>query len=83
MAKYQKKKKVIDLHTLVEGFGMMLEGKALSWFQMLQPSHYRSLKDLEKDFIMAFSKFGQKQNGLFLLYDLKQESKESIRDYAL
>ena len=25
-------KKVHDLHTLVEGFGLTMEGKALTWF---------------------------------------------------
>ena len=76
-------KKVTNLYTLVEGFGMMLEERALALFQMLQPSNYQSLKALEKDFIAAFSKIGHKHNGLSLLYGFKKESIESLRDYAL
>ena len=75
--------KVTDLHTLVEGFGMTLEGKALEWFHTLTPSDHPSLKALEKDFIATFSKIGQKHNGLSLLYEFKQESNESLRDYIL
>ena len=76
-------KRVTDLHTLVEGFGMTLEGKALEWFHTLTPSSFPSLKVLEKDFIAAFSKIGQKHDGLSLLYEFKQESSESMRDNAL
>ena len=43
-----------DLHTKVEGFGLTLEGRALSWFQTLDPSEYLSFEALEKDFIAAF-----------------------------
>lgn len=46
---------VDDLHCLVEGFGLTLEGKALSWFQTLNPSTYIDFNALEKDFIAAFS----------------------------
>ena len=36
---------VTDLHVLKEGFGLTLEGKALSWFQTLDiGSYYSSLK---------------------------------------
>ncbi len=49
---------VNDLHTKVEGFGLTLEGRALSWFQTLDPSEYLSFEALEKDFIAAFSKTG-------------------------
>lgn len=35
---------VYDLHTLVKGFGLTLEGKALSWFQTLDPAAFRKLQ---------------------------------------
>ena len=57
-------KQVHDLHTKVEDFDLNLEGQALSWFQMLNLSEYLSYKALEKDFIVAFSKKGLKQNVL-------------------
>ena len=47
-------KQVKDLHTQVEGFGLTLEGKALSWFQTLDPTLIESQNELEKDFIVAF-----------------------------
>ena len=62
---------------------MPLEGKALEWFHTLTPSSFPSLKAVEKDFIAAFSKIGQKHDGLSLLYEFKQESSESVRDYVL
>ena len=49
---------VSDLHVLKEGFGLTLEGKALSWFQTLDTSTYSSFESLEKDFIGAFTKTG-------------------------
>ena len=52
---------VSDLHVLKEGFGLTLEGKALSWFQTLDPSTYSNFESLEKDFIGAFTKTGIKQ----------------------
>ena len=62
---------------------MTLEGRVLEWFHTLTPSNYPSLKALEKDFIVAFSKIGQKHDGMLVLYEFKQESSESLRDYAL
>ena len=62
---------------------MTLEGKDLEWFRTLTPSNYPSLKALEKDFIATFSKIGRKHYGLTFLYEFKQESSESLRDYAL
>ena len=47
---------VTDLHTMVEGFGLTLEGQALSWFQTLDMFDYPSYEVLEKDFITTFSK---------------------------
>ena len=72
-----------DLHTKVEGFGLTLEGRALSWFQTLDPSEYLSFEALEKDFIVAaFSKTGLKHDVLSQIHGFKQESNEFVRDCA-
>ena len=42
----------------MEGFGLTLESKALSWFQTLEPDTYSDFLALEKNFIAAFSKMG-------------------------
>ena len=73
---------VDDLHCLVEGFGLTLEGKALSWFQTLDPLAFRDFHALERDFISAFTKTGIKHSVSQLIYDFKQEEKESVRDCA-
>ena len=41
-------KQITDLHTQVEGFGLTLEGKALSWFQTLEPEMFKKFEDLGK-----------------------------------
>ena len=73
---------VTDLHCLVEGFGLTLEGKALSWFQTLDPLAFGDFNALERDFISAFTKTGIKHSVSQLIYDFKQEEKESVRDCA-
>ena len=63
---------------------MTLEERVLEWFHTLISFDYPpSLKALEKDFITTFSKIGQKHSGMLLLYEFKQDSSESLRDYAL
>lgn len=49
---------VTDLHVLREGFGLTMEGTALSWFQTLDIGSYGSFEALEKEFIVAFTKMG-------------------------
>ena len=44
---------ITDHHTQVEGFGLTLESKPLSWFQTLEPHAYEEFAALEKDFIAA------------------------------
>ena len=71
-----------DMHTKVEGFGLMLEGRALSWFQTLNMFDYVTYKELERDFIAAFSKTGLKHDVLLQIHGFKQKSDESVRDGA-
>ena len=73
---------VHDLHTKVEGFGLTLEGRALSWFQMLNLFDYHSYEALEKDFIVAFSKMGLKHDVLSQIHGFEQKDDESVRDGA-
>ena len=67
-----------DLHVLKEGFGLTLEGKALSWFQTLDTGTYSSFESLEKDFIGAFTKTGIKHSVSTLITNFKQEEKETV-----
>ena len=73
---------ITDLHTQVEGFGLTLEGKALSWFQTLEPDTFREFEALENDFIAAFSKMGIKHNVVAQIYGFVQKENESVRDCA-
>lgn len=73
---------VTDFHTQYEGFGLMLEGKALSWFQTLEPTQYEQLEQVEEGFIMAFSKMGIKHNTVAQIYKFKQKPHETVKDCA-
>ena len=66
----------------MEGFGLTLESKALSWFQTLEPHAYKDFAALERDSIAAFSKMGIKHNVVAQIYAFKQKDNESIRDCA-
>ena len=70
------------MNTKVEGFGLTLEGRALSWFQTLDLSYYLTYEELEKDFIAAFSKIGLKHDVLSQIHGFKQKNDELIRDEA-
>ncbi|MCO5567204.1 hypothetical protein L7F22_020892 [Adiantum nelumboides] len=74
--------KVTDLHILVEGFGLTLEGKALSWFQTLDVGVYPTINALEKEFVAAFSKTGFKNDVLSQIHGFNQTEKETVRDCA-
>ena len=67
---------VTDLHVLKEGFGLTLEGKALSWFQTLDTGTYYDFETLKIDFIGVFTKTGIKHSIGSLITDFKKEEKE-------
>ena len=69
---------VTDTHTQIEGFGLTLESKALTWFQTLGPESKISLNRLEEDFIAAFSKMGIKHNVVAQIYSFFQKENESV-----
>ena len=65
-----------------KGLALTMEGKALSWFQTLEPHIKASVQDLEEDFISAFSKMGVKHNIVAKIYAFKQAPYETVRDCA-
>ncbi len=66
----------------MEGFGLTLEGRELSWFQTLEPTDYYEFKELEKDFISAFAKTGLKHDVLSQIHGFRQKEDETVRDCA-
>ena len=64
---------ITDLHTQVKGFRLTLEGKALSWFQTLEPDTFKDFEALENDFIATFLKMGIKHNVVALIYGFVQK----------
>ena len=75
-------KKVHDLHTLVEGFGLTMEGRALTWFQTQKTANFSSFAQLAKDFVREHTKSGLKHDVLSQIHRFKQEPNESVRDCA-
>ena len=71
---------VTDTHTQIEGFGLTLESKALTWFQTLGPKSKILLNRLEEDFIAAFSKIGIKHNAVAQIFSFQQQKYETVRD---
>ena len=71
--------KVYDLHTLVEGFVLTMEGKALTWFQTLKTTNYSSFMKLAKEFMAEHTKSGLKNDVLSQIYQFTQGFNETIR----
>ena len=72
------KEQVFDHHTQIEGFGLTLKGKSLSWFQNQEVEALMEFRGLEKDYIVAFSKMGIKHNAIAKIYAFKQKNHESV-----
>ena len=62
--KMDRAKKVHDLHTLVEGFGLTMEEKALTWFQTQKMAKFSSFTQLAKKFVREHTKSGLKHDVL-------------------
>ena len=75
-------KKVYDLHTLVEGFGLTMEGKALTWSQTLKMAKYSSFIKLAKELVREHTKSGLKNDVLSQIYQLKEGFDKTVRDCA-
>ena len=57
-------KKFHDLHTLVKGFGLTMEGKALTWFQTQKLAKFSFFTQLAKEFVREHAKSGLKHDVL-------------------
>ncbi|MCO5588037.1 hypothetical protein L7F22_041991 [Adiantum nelumboides] len=71
---------VDEVHTMVQGFGLTLEGKALRWFQSLGNSMLYDFEVLIAAFIKENTKTGIKHNILTQILDFKQREKETVKD---
>lgn len=71
---------VLGLHVLKEGFGLTMEGKALSWFQTLDIGSYHSFEALEREFITDFIRTGIKHDVSNLLTNFKQNENKTVKD---
>ena len=69
-----------NVHTMVQAFGLTMEGRALAWFQTLKPSVLYDFKVLVKQFIEAHSKIGIKHNTVTLILGFQQNKKETVRE---
>ena len=68
------------MHTMVQGFGLTLEGKALLWFQSLGNSVLYDFEVLIAAFIREHTKMGIQHNTLTQILDLKKKEKETVQD---
>ena len=80
LSKLFVREQVSDQHTQIEGFGLTLEGKYLSWFQNQVVESLIEFRGLEKDFIATFSKMGIKHNVVAQIYAFKKKDNEFVRD---
>ena len=71
---------VEDMHTMVQGFGLTLEGKALRWFQSLSNATLYDFEILVEAFIKENTKTGIKHNTLTQILDFKQKERETVKD---
>ena len=65
---------------MVQGFGLTLEGKALSWFESLSNSVLYDFEIVIDAFIKENMKTRIKHNTLTQILNFKQKEKETVRD---
>ena len=71
---------VDDVHTMVQGFGLTLEGKALRWFQSLSNATLYDFEVLIEAFIKENTKTGIKHNALTQILGSQQKEQETVKD---
>ena len=71
---------ITDVHTMVQGFGLTMMGKALAWFQTLKPSMIYDFETLVKYFIESYTKIGIKHNTMSQILNFKKKEKEIVRE---
>ncbi|MCO5575177.1 hypothetical protein L7F22_028974 [Adiantum nelumboides] len=74
---------ITDFHTQYEGFGLTLEGTALTWFQPLDPKIFPNIDNVLKEFAEEFSKRGIKHNTVSQIYAFKQQENEKVNKASL
>ena len=62
---------ITDAHIQFEGFGLTLEGIALTWFQPLKREDYVDIEALLQDFVEEFSMRGIKHNTVSQIHSFK------------
>lgn len=73
---------ITDVHTMVQGFGLTMMGKALAWFQTLKLSMLYEFETLVKYFIESYTKVGIKHNTMSQILNFKQKEKDIVRECA-
>ena len=68
------------MHTMVQGFGLTMQGRALSWFHTLKPSVLYDFETLVKCFIDAHSKIGIKHNTVTQILSFQQKDNETVKE---
>ena len=71
---------VEEMHTMVQGFGLTLEGRALRWFQSLSNATLYDFEVLVEAFIKENTKTGIKHNTLTQILDFRQKERETVKD---
>ncbi|MCO5590965.1 hypothetical protein L7F22_044941 [Adiantum nelumboides] len=74
---------ITDFHTQYEGFGLTLEGTALTWFQSLDPKLFPNIDNVLREFTEEFSKRSIKQNTVSQIYAFKQKENEKVKEASL
>ncbi|MCO5588471.1 hypothetical protein L7F22_042428 [Adiantum nelumboides] len=74
---------ITDFHTQYVGFGLTLEGTALTWFQPLDPELFPNIDNVLREFAEEFSKRGIKHNTVSQIYAFKQRENEKVKEASL
>ena len=71
---------ITDVHTMVQGFGLTMMGKALTWFQNLKLAMLYDFATLVKHFIESHTKIGIKHNTYTQILSFWQQDNESVKE---
>ncbi|RYA39879.1 hypothetical protein DD606_25735 [Enterobacter cloacae complex sp. GF14B] len=74
---------ITNFHTQYEGFGLTLEGTALTWFQPMNIGGFYDIDHLLREFAEEFSKRGIKHNTVSQIYAFKQREHEKVKEASL
>ncbi|MCO5613513.1 hypothetical protein L7F22_067790 [Adiantum nelumboides] len=74
---------ITDFHTQYEGFGLTLEGTALTWFQPLDPKLFPNIDNVLREFAEEFFKRGVKHTTISQIYAFKQRENKNVKEASL